>query len=104
MDIGLLHIDECPGWEPALMRLREALQSIGRDDVTVAERALHTEAEAGATVFAGSPTIVVDGTDLFPSDGRTASLACRVYRSERGFAPSPTTEQIAEALRARIAG
>ena len=104
MDIEVLHIDECPGWEPALMRLREALQSRGHDDIIVTEKALRSEPEAGATGFAGSPTIVVDGIDLSPSDGRTASLACRVYRSERGFAPSPTTEQIAEALRARIAG
>jgi hypothetical protein len=102
MDIEVLHIGECPGWELAAERTREALDIAGRADVRVSTRALGSDAEAAAAVFAGSPTIVVDGADLFPSDGRTASLACRVYRTDQGLAPAPTTAQIVEAIRQRI--
>jgi len=102
MDIEVLHIDDCPGWASALERVREALASIG-SDLEVTAHALHDEAEVADTVFAGSPIILVDGTDLFPSDGQTASLACRVYRTERGLAPAPTTAQIVDALRQRLA-
>lgn len=100
--VEVLHIDDCPGWEIALRGVHEAVGILGRTDVVVAERALRTEAEVGATAFAGSPTILVDGEDLFPSTGRTSALACRIYRGERGLAPAPTTEQIVAALRERL--
>lgn len=102
MEIEVLHIDECPGWEPALQRVREALDALGRSDVEATERVLGSDAAAADSAFAGSPTIVVDGADLFPSDGRTTALACRVYATERGIAPSPSVDQIVAALRGRL--
>lgn len=39
---------------------------------------IRTPQEAATTGFAGSPTITVDGRDLFPGGARTESLACRV--------------------------
>ena len=102
MDIEVLHVEECPGWKLAVERTREALDTSGRAGVRVRERAVRSDADAAATVFAGSPTIVVDGADLFPSDGRTASLACRVYWTDQGLAPAPTTAQILEAIRQRL--
>ena len=50
------------------------------------------------TVFAGSPTIVVDGQDLFPSEGQTNDLACRIYFTPQGLAGLPTLAQLTEAL------
>lgn len=102
MKIEVLHIDECPGWELALQRVREALDAVGRSGVEVTEHVLHADAAATASAFAGSPTIVVDGADLFPSDGRTSALACRIYATERGIAPSPSVDQIVAALRGRL--
>lgn len=101
MKIEVLHIDECPSWIPAAAQVREALDRLGLQDSPVATRRLSTPEEAGATAFAGSPTITVDGVDLFPSDGRTSELACRVYPTDRGLAGTPSAAQIVEAIRAR---
>jgi hypothetical protein len=57
-------------------------------------------AQAVALNFAGSPTILVDGADLFPDGARASDLACRIYRTPTGIAGLPTTEQIVEALTA----
>ena len=65
--------------------------------------AFRTEAEAVSSGFAGSPTILLDGQDLFPSQGNTADLACRVYLTERGFAGAPTVGQLERTLQEREA-
>lgn len=57
---------------------------------------------AAQTPFAGSPTITINGADVFPSDGRTSDLACRVYATPHGLKGTPTTEQITAALRDQI--
>lgn len=100
MDIEVLHIDGCPSAETAVVRIREALASLGRD-ATVSTRLLRTPQEAAGAVFAGSPTILVDGEDSFPSDGRIDRLACRVYAGPEGLGGAPTTAQIAAALSVR---
>ncbi|MFD6816330.1 hypothetical protein ACFWCH_05415 [Microbacterium sp. NPDC060132] len=102
MTVEILHIAECPSWESAQARAREALTALGRTDVLVTTRLLRTPEEAAETPFAGSPTITINGTDIFPSDGRTSDLACRVYATPHGLKGTPTTEQITDALRTRI--
>ena len=98
MRIRLLHIDECPNWADAEVRLRAALNELGLSDTPVAVELLATPEDTIGTAFAGSPTIEVDGTDLFPSDGATN----RVYRTPTGLAGLPTQEQIVEALNGRV--
>ncbi|MEQ1736946.1 MAG: hypothetical protein ABL886_11165 [Rhodoglobus sp.] len=98
MEIQILHIDECPNWSEAGERVRAVLDESGRADVEIAFTLLTTSEDAAAVPFAGSPTIVVDGEDLFPSDGRTADLACRVYLTPTGFAGLPTVQQLRDAL------
>ena len=102
MEIEVLHIDECPSWSVAAERVHEALDRLGLSDANVRTRLLGTPDEAGATAFAGSPTLTLDGDDLFPSEGRTADLACRVYLTDSGLAGMPTTDQLVEAIRSRI--
>lgn len=98
MKVQVLHIEECPSWEEAGARARQALDGAGLADVAVEFVVIRTPNEAASTAFAGSPTIVVDGEDLFPSDGQTTSLACRVYFTEHGLAGTPTRTQIERAL------
>lgn len=102
MTIEILHISECPSWESAVTRTKEALATLGRTDDRVVARLLRTPDEAATTAFAGSPTITINGVDIFPSDGRTSDLACRVYATPLGLKGTPTTEQITEALRPRM--
>lgn len=87
---------------PAAERVREALDQLGMSELPVTTRLLTTSADAEATAFAGSPTITLDGVDVFPSEGRTVDLACRVYLTERGLAGAPATEQIVDAIRSHI--
>jgi len=99
MRIEILHINECPNWVEAGTRVKAALTRLERGDVEVGYRLLSDSAEAAAVPFAGSPTILVDGVDLFPTEGRTDDLACRIYRTETGFAGVPTVAQLVEAIR-----
>lgn len=98
MKLEVLHIEDCPNWEEAGRRLQVALALTGRGDLPIGYRLLRTPAEAAPTAFAGSPTITVDGLDLFPSDGRTSDLACRVYLTPTGLAGLPTVDQLVKAL------
>ncbi len=102
MTITVLHIEACPNWREASDRVRTALTAIGRDDVDVTNVLLSSPEDAAAVAFAGSPTILIDGVDLFPSEGSTADLACRIYRTDSGFAGQPSLSQIENALRDRL--
>jgi hypothetical protein len=102
MKLEVLHIDECEGWTTAVERTREALATLDMHDVTVIPRRVTSGKDAAGTAFAGSPTIVADGIDLFPSTGQTSALACRVYLTPQGLADAPTAEQISEAIRSRL--
>lgn len=103
MKIQVLHIDECPNWQEAGARTRLALDAVGLVDVPVEFVLIRTEDDAVRLGFAGSPTIVADGEDLFPSEGRTADLACRVFLTEHGLAGTPSLGQLERALQERAA-
>ena len=79
MEVRLVYFDGCPNWQLARDRLRQGLDRLGRADVSIGEVRVETADEAAAAGFAGSPTIVIDGRDLFPQSTVWAGgLACRV--------------------------
>jgi hypothetical protein len=61
-----------------------------------------TEAEAQRLRFPSSPTIRVDGEDMFPIPVANAraeyALGCRMYATPEGLRGSPTAEMLSEAL------
>jgi hypothetical protein len=91
VNIEILHIDDCPNWEEAGRRVRAALDASNIRDAGITYRLLPTRE-------AGSPTILLDGVEAFPTDGRTSDLACRIYRTPTGYAGVPTLDQLVEAL------
>lgn len=101
MHIQILHISDCPNWREAGKRVHDALDLAGLVADGVMFQELRTSAEAETVAFGGSPTILVDGTDLFPSDGATTDLACRVYVSGGRLVGVPSTDDIIAALEAR---
>lgn len=101
MQFEVLHIDACPNTTKALEHLEQALVATGHPDATVSARLLQTSNDTVGVPFAGSPTITLDGTDLFPTTGRTNDLACRVYATPAGLAGAPTTAQIVDAITSR---
>lgn len=100
MRIEVLRIADCPSTDAAVANLHEALTLTGADAL-VAVRVIRSEADAEGTGFAGSPTILVDGSDLFPSTGGTDQLACRVYATPAGLRGLPEVGQLVAALGAR---
>ncbi len=64
--------------------------------------AVNTDEEAQKLRFPGSPTIRVDGEDLFPAPDRAEyALSCRMYATPEGLRRSPTAEMLEEALTAK---
>ena len=77
MDVCLIYFDGCPSWRLAHERLVLSLAQVGLDEVRVQVQRVGSDAQARAAGFAGSPTILVDGRDLFPTwrpRWRTGSL------------------------------
>lgn len=100
MTIELLHIADCPSWEETLRRLQCAVGKTMPTDTSIEAILIDSAEKAARSSFAGSPTILVNGVDLFPSGGRANDLACRIYFTPSGVAGSPTQKQIEEALTA----
>ncbi|MFW0772817.1 thioredoxin family protein [Paenarthrobacter nitroguajacolicus] len=99
MRIELLYIDDCPNSAGAQERLEAALEILGRGDIPVHMRQLNSASETEDTGFAGSPTITVDGKDIFPTGATADDLACRVYVTPHGLTGMPTVEQVTGALK-----
>lgn len=98
MKIEILHIAECPNWEAVKPLLEHALDPAVLAESEISFRLLTSEMEAAQLDFAGSPTVLIDGRDLFPSSGYPGGLACRVYPTPAGLAGMPTAAQVKEAL------
>jgi hypothetical protein len=97
MRLQILHVPDCPGAE-ALDGLLGPLLA-ARPDIWVTRQVVTTEDEAGRLGMTGSPTILADGRDLFPSPGQQPSLSCRLYLGEHGhLGPAPTASQLREVL------
>lgn len=92
----VLFIDGCPHHDVAVARLREAARLAGLDPV-VQEVRVTNAADARRTGFGGSPSIHLDGADLFPV-AQVGDLACRIYATEDGPQGAPSLEQLVEAL------
>lgn len=93
--VSLLYFDGCPHWETADRRLRALADEF---DFTLDHRAVETPEEAEQTSFRGSPTILVDGRDVFAEGDEPVGLSCRVYSTPAGPAGSPTSEQLRDVL------
>ena len=96
MDITLLYFEDCPNWKVADERL--ALIAAERGDVTVTHRLVETPEDAERVGFLGSPSIQIDGVDLFAEPGAPIGLACRRYPVPVGHEGAPTLDQLRGAL------
>jgi hypothetical protein len=99
MRLQVLHVPDCPGAEVLDSILGPLLAAWPAIQVT--RRVVTTEDEAERFGMTGSPTILADGRDLFPSPGQQPSLSCRLYPGERGqLGPAPTAARLREAFTA----
>jgi hypothetical protein len=96
MRLEVLHVAECPNLPPLLARLAEVT------DRPVTTRLVGSDAEAAEYGMAGSPTLLINGTDPFTGPGPCeCGVSCRLYRDEAGrLVPIPTTDQLRVAITA----
>ena len=100
MRVELLWWEGCPSHPQALADLRDALREEGIDE-QVHLRHIASDEEAEREDFPGSPTIRIDGQDVFPpGPGDPLGLTCRVYRTRDGrVSPVPDPTDLRETLR-----
>jgi hypothetical protein len=100
MEVELLWWQGCPSTPEALEQLRAALREEGLgEEVELVE--VESDEQAERERFPGSPTIRIDGADLFPpGEGEPVGLSCRVYRLRDGRpSPTPDPADLREAVR-----
>ena len=102
MRVELLYFDGCPTYRTAEKTLRAVIARAGAE-AAVELVAVNTDEEAQRLRFPGSPTIRVDGEDLFPVPDRAAgyALGCRMYATPEGLRSSPTAEMVRSSLAKR---
>lgn len=104
MQIDFLYFEDCPSHEKALARLREVLHEEGLQ-AEIRIHKMETDEQAQEWRFAGSPTILVNGEDIVPTDETLYSLSCRVYQWEDGrFSPLPSPQMIRRGLQRHAQG
>ena len=96
MDITLLYFTECPNWKVADDRLNVLASE--RPDITVRHQLVDTPEQADRFGFLGSPSIHLDGIDLFAEPGSPTGMTCRRYPTPDGYEGAPTLEQLRTAL------
>lgn len=97
-----MYFEGCPTYVAAEKAVRKVLAEEG-----IAARielvAVNTDEEAQQFRFPGSPTIRVDGRDLFPAGERENwRQGCRVYATSEGLKGSPTTKMLRDALKKEV--
>ena len=98
MKVQLLFFDGCPHWLEMEGRLRHALDLSGIA-TTIEHCHVDTQEAADRYGFAGSPSILLDGRDPFPSAPRDFALTCRIYSTPQGPAGVPTLEQLSDVIK-----
>jgi hypothetical protein len=97
VNVTLLYFDDCPNWLVADEHLRELASEF--PEMVIERRIVDTVEDAESFLFRGSPSIIVDGVDLFAEPDDPVGLSCRMYQTPDGPAGSPTLQQLRSVLR-----
>lgn len=97
IQITLQYFDGCPNWQTT-SALLETLVGKGLD-AAIGYELIDSPDAAVARGFRGSPTVLINEVDPFAEADAPVGLACRVYRSDEGYAGSPSLSQLQAALR-----
>lgn len=96
MDITLQYFDGCPNWKVADERLM--VLAAEHSDSVVTRQRVDTADEAERVGFHGSPSILINGIDVFADASTPVGLACRRYMTPEGPTGAPTIEQLRATL------
>ena len=83
MKIELLYFDGCPSWLTALKNLNSVLRE---EEITETVNVIEitNDEQAGQEKFLDSPSIRINGIDLWFEHRENYSLSCRVYFTPDG--------------------
>ena len=100
MTVELLWWEGCPSHPQTLADLERILREEGMG-AELRRVEIENDEQARREQFPGSPTIRIDGEDIFPpEEGEPYSLTCRIYHLRDGrVSPTPDPEDLREALR-----
>jgi hypothetical protein len=93
MDIALLYFDGCPNWKVADRRIRRDRRR--RTGITVTRCQVDTIDEAERVGFYGSPSILLDGVDVFADEDAGWRAVCTPPQPASGAC---TLEQLRAAI------
>ena len=84
--------------EPKTPDLRLSTLAGEMPDLKITRHLVETPEEAERVRFRGSPSILVDGVDVFADADAPVGLSCRVYQTANGPAGAPTLDELREAV------
>ena len=96
--IQFLYIQECPHSETTWRLLTQSLDTLGIQ-IEVERIEIHDDLEADHYCFQGSPSIKVDGVDLWEQKRDEYHMGYRAYTTPVGLIGHPTLEMLVERLR-----
>lgn len=96
MRITLQYFDGCSNWQTTSAHLKTLADVVG---ATVGYELIDSHEAAVGRGFRGSPSVLIDGADPFADENAPVGLACRIYRTENGYAGSPSLAQLQHAIR-----
>lgn len=98
MKIELLYIDACPSYQMVKMDLEQILAEAEAEASIEMVRVVDVT-DAVSKHFLGSPTLRVNGADLFPDQmSGVYAMQCRVYRTPAGLRGVPSKGMLRAAL------
>lgn len=103
LEIELLYFEGCPGYNETLGIVRKTVVEEGLAARVVPVVLEYDDNRPG---FSGSPTVPVDGEDLFTAGhhapGQGCAMSCRIYSTPQGQKNHPTAAMVREALSERL--
>ena len=99
MNVELLVVPDCPHEQAAAQLLRTAMADIGLPHMDFRTTVITSQGDADRRGFTGSPTFLVDGSDVFAEAGRPTGLSCRLYRRPDGVSGVPGLTELRQALK-----
>jgi hypothetical protein len=99
MELTLLTVPACPN--AAVFEERLAAALAGHPGAVIRRCEIADGQQAAQTGMHGSPTLLIDGVDLFAGPDQAPSLSCRLYRDEAGRTDAaPSVQALRQALAA----
>ena len=96
----LLVVPACPNESGSLSALRLPFERMGLTVQSVRTTVIANQEQAQERAFVGSPTILIDGVDLFGVPGQSPAVACRVHVTPAGLSGVPPLGEVVAALSA----